>query len=93
VHRGHDWLAVIGLSWEAADDPALQQNHDWQDGFYAAILPFAKGGAYQNFVDPSLADWSTAYYGDNLPRLRAIKAKVDPDFIFRFAQAIPPAAA
>ena len=92
VHRGYDWLAVIGLSWDTADDPALQQNRDWQDGFYAAILPFAKGGAYQNFVDPSLADWSTAYYGDNLPRLRAIKAKVDPDFVFRFAQAIPPAA-
>ena len=22
VHRGYDWLAVIGLSWEAADDPS-----------------------------------------------------------------------
>ena len=93
VHRGYDWLAVVGLSWDAADDPGLPQNLDWQDGFYTAVLPFARGGAYQNFVDPALAGWSEAYYGDNLPRLRAIKAKVDPDFVFRFPQAIPPAAA
>ncbi len=54
------------------------------------LVPLAGGGAYQNFVDPSLADWQQAYYGLNLARLRAIKAKVDPDFFFRFAQAIPP---
>jgi hypothetical protein len=62
----------------------------WQDGFYDALVKLTSGGAYQNFADPSLADWQQAYYGTNLPRLCAVKAKVDPDFVFRFPQAIEP---
>ena len=36
--------------------------------------------------------WQRAYYAGNLERLREIKKRVDPDFRFRFGQAIPPAA-
>jgi FAD/FMN-containing dehydrogenase len=38
-----------------------------------------------------LANWERAYYAGNLARLREIKKQVDPDFKFRFRQAIPPA--
>ncbi len=92
VHRDSRWLLVVSASW-SEDDPAdvVDRARAWQDGFYADLGRFARGGAYQNFTDPVLQDWAEAYYGTNLPRLRAIKRAVDPDNVFRFAQSIPPA--
>jgi FAD/FMN-containing dehydrogenase len=63
----------------------------WANGVARALRPFASGQAYQNYIDPALRGWQRAYYGANLPRLREIKRTYDPDFRFRFAQAIPPA--
>jgi hypothetical protein len=93
VHRSSRWIMLIGLVWAAKDQgTVLRRAREWQDGFYAAMLPFALGGAYQNFVDPTLKDWPEAYYGSNLPRLARIKAAVDPGNVFQFAQSIRPAA-
>lgn len=63
----------------------------WINGVWRALKPFASGQAYQNYIDPQLKGWDRAYYAGNLPRLREIKKQVDPDFRFRFRQAIPPA--
>jgi FAD/FMN-containing dehydrogenase len=92
VHRDSHWLMLVGRNWTANESAhAIAQTAEWQDDFYEALRPFADGKAYQNFVDPSLVGWPRAYYGRNLDALRCIKGRVDPDRVFRFAQAIPPA--
>ncbi|WP_299846522.1 FAD-binding oxidoreductase [uncultured Roseovarius sp.] len=94
VHRDSEWLPLIGFYWTGQDqtDPALlQQGHDWQDRFYMQIVDtFGGAGAYQNFPDPSLQDFATAYFRGNLDRLRQVKAKYDPQNLFTFAQSVPP---
>jgi FAD/FMN-containing dehydrogenase len=62
----------------------------WLDDVQRLFLPVAQG-SYQNYIDPTLADWQQAYYGTNLARLRQVKRTYDPDDVFRFAQSIPPA--
>jgi hypothetical protein len=92
VHRDSIWLMDIGLNWTATDSAAtIERNLEWQSRFYAAMLPYSNGQAYQNFVDPSLTDYARAYYGSNLPRLARIKRQVDPNNLFQFPQSIPPA--
>jgi FAD/FMN-containing dehydrogenase len=89
AHRNSEWIMDVGLNWGATDSPQLvARNRAWQDKFYDAIRLFSTGGAYQNFIDPSLADWRNAYYGENLGRLQDIKKKVDPERLFNFPQAI-----
>jgi FAD/FMN-containing dehydrogenase len=87
VHRDAlfslQYLTYFGGSGRAADR--------WLGGVWRALRPYASGRAYQNYIDPQLAGWQRAYYGSNLARLREIKRQVDPDFSFRFRQAIPPA--
>jgi FAD/FMN-containing dehydrogenase len=68
-----------------------QAANRWINGVWRALRPYVSGQAYQNYIDPQLERWQRAYYGSNLERLRDIKARVDPDFRFRFPQAIPPA--
>jgi FAD/FMN-containing dehydrogenase len=63
----------------------------WINGVWRTLRPHVSGEAYQNYIDPQLEHWQRAYYGSNLERLREIKKQVDPDFRFRFRQAIPPA--
>ena len=90
VHREGSWLGRIDVGWDANAPAAdIRESLAWQNEFYRAIVPTAKGGAYQNFVDPELRDWKTAYYGSNLARLEHIKQRVDPSRVFAFAQAIP----
>jgi FAD/FMN-containing dehydrogenase len=99
VHRDSHWLMVVGLYWSEGDSHnkiLLDANRAWQDELYDAMRPRAGGGAYQNFVDPSLSHdpsrddyFARAYYGENLGKLKLVKAKADPDRVFNFNQAIP----
>lgn len=43
-------------------------------------------GAYVNYLDPGQRDWGSAYFGANLPRLRAAAALYDPDRVLDFPQ-------
>ncbi len=86
VHRNALSSAQYLAHWSSpAGEPAAGA---WLSGFYAAMRPYVSGFAYQNYIDPQLASWKHAYYSTNYPRLAKIKAKVDPDRVFTFPQAI-----
>ncbi|EUC54236.1 FAD-linked oxidoreductase [Rhizoctonia solani AG-3 Rhs1AP] len=59
------------------------------DGMLDALEPNPQA-AYPNYVDPTLtkAQWQQQYYGAHYPRLTKIKSAVDPNNVFRFAQAV-----
>ncbi len=91
VHRDSRWLVATSISWGKEDDePTIRHAKSWQRQLYELVAGLGEG-AFQNFPDRWLDDWARQYYGVNLPRLRKIKADVDPGQLFRFGQSIPPA--
>ena len=89
VHRDALFDAQYTTTWPiGAAAAAVARQHAWQQSFWQSMRPFASGQAYQNYVDPALANWRQAYYGANLARLTQVKAKYDPNRVFSFPQAI-----
>lgn len=89
VHRDAQFLVSMDTSWTEQDGPdTVAANLRWLAGLQEEVAPYAGEGAYQNFIDPDLPDWRTAYYGANYPRLVEIKKRVDPDGFFTFGQGI-----
>jgi len=90
VHRDALCQLQMSASWGAgASSATTDAVAAWLAETDAAIAPFTNGEAYQNYIDPTLADWQQAYYGANLPRLAQVKLSYDPDDVFSFAQSIP----
>lgn len=83
---------ISGFSgvWSPADDRAAD-HLAWVRGGWQRIWPFSTGGNYVNF---QLAEDDTARtadaYGKNYQRLQQVKAKYDPDNLFRVNRNIPP---
>jgi FAD/FMN-containing dehydrogenase len=74
-------------SWDNSDEAASRISQ--LEALYGIVHAHATGGAYLNYGDLDLPDWADAYWGQNLPRLRSIKSRVDPDNVFRHAQSVP----
>jgi FAD/FMN-containing dehydrogenase len=89
-HRDKNFSPVIAGIW---DDPAENEaNIQWVRDYYDAIHPFSgTEGGYVNFMSDDDAHRSEANYGANYERLVAVKAKYDPDNLFRVNQNIVPA--
>lgn len=90
VHRDSRWLMDFGLPWSAQEDDAwVTRNRARQDRLFDAMAAYGNGHSYQNFVDPALENFRTAYYGQNLSQLIDVKRRYDPNNLFKFAQSIP----
>jgi hypothetical protein len=87
--RDASWSMVIaGISSEPKDAGALRT---WGRAYWEAIHPFNLKGAYVNFMDADEANNRVELsYGGNHKRLTAIKAKYDPNNLFRVNQNIKP---
>ena len=89
--RSMGWMySADGVWGEVADDEA---NIAWARDSWTKAEPFGHAGrAYLNFPghgeDGAL---TAAAFGENYARLREIKARFDPENIFKFNQNIPPA--
>jgi FAD/FMN-containing dehydrogenase len=88
-HRDAKYATVIAGMWP---DPAQNQaNTKWVKDYYAALAPHSEKGGYTNFAAGDDQDRVSSNYGSAYPRLRKVKAKYDPDNLFRHNQNIAPA--
>jgi FAD/FMN-containing dehydrogenase len=94
-HRNALFYAEPGAGWgtrggiPATADPLTAKCQAWIAEFSKALAPYANG-AYVNVPNAGMANWQNAYWGNNVDRLRTIKAKYDPNNVFSFEQSIPP---
>ena len=92
AHRNALFSVQYNADWNVGDsDAVVAANHTWLTNTWQSMRSYASGTAYQNYVDPDLANWQQAYYSSNFARLQRVKAVYDPNNLFRFAQSIPPA--
>jgi hypothetical protein len=83
------WAEVIvGVDPEPDNAEAITQ---WTVDYWNATHPFSAGGAYVNFMMDEGQERVKATYGANYDRLTEVKAKYDPDNLFRVNQNIRPA--
>lgn len=86
-----DGQYVLNLIGQWADPAENEQHIQWVRDTWQAMVPFATGGAYLNFMGEEGADRVRAAYAGNYQRLAALKAKYDPTNFFRLNQNVPPA--
>jgi hypothetical protein len=90
VHRNALCAIESSVSWGPnPSSSAVAAGQAWLSQVADTLAPYTDGGAYQNYIDPTLGDWQQAYYGANLDRLISVKKTYDPDDFFHFAQSIP----
>lgn len=89
-YRDADFLVnIVGVWPDAATDDKLIE---WVRDYHDAIHPYSGfEGGYINFMADDDQDRIRENYGDGYDRLARIKAKWDPDNLFRLNQNIEPA--
>ena len=89
AQRNAAWVAHSMLMWDDADKDG--QHIAWARAFTADMQRFGSGGVYLNFIGDEGEDRIRAAYGTHYDRLAEIKAKYDPNNLFRRNQNIKPA--
>ena len=78
---------IVGVDPDPANN---EQMIRWSKAYWNALHPHSAGGAYVNMIMDEGADRVQAAYRDNYDRLAQIKAKYDPQNLFRVNQNIKP---
>jgi FAD/FMN-containing dehydrogenase len=88
-HRGWPYNFIVTSAWS---NPAeTERNVTWTRELFAAMRPFMADALYVNYIGDEGADGVRAAYGSKYERLAMLKAKYDPDNLFRMNQNIKPA--
>jgi hypothetical protein len=89
VHRDAAFVLAVEVNWLDSDPtPVAGANLAWLASVYAGLGPYTSNSSYQNFPDPDLPNWRSAYDGANHGRLAAVKRAYDPDNVFQHPQSI-----
>jgi len=80
-------MNVHGRWSDARDDDAVRS---WARQAFEAAAPHATGSGYVNFLTEDEGERVAASYGDNYPRLQALKHRYDPGNLFRMNLNIAP---
>lgn len=90
-HREAGWNLLIPSVW--ADPADTETNIAWTRETHAALAPHLAERRWLNYLgDDQSGDAIRNAYGPNYDRLARIKARVDPENVFRNNHNIPPAA-
>jgi FAD/FMN-containing dehydrogenase len=87
-HRNANFAMNVHTRWREPADK--QRSIDWARKLFAEAAPYATGGVYVNFMPDDETDRVSSAYGTNYARLAALKAKYDPDNLFRLNQNVQP---
>ncbi|HSO50124.1 MAG TPA: FAD-binding oxidoreductase, partial [Acidimicrobiia bacterium] len=83
--------ACVVQSMFPGGSPSAEENKQWVRSAWQALKPFSTGGNYINFqTDDESGERIAESYRDNLDRLARIKAKYDPNNLFRVNRNIRP---
>ena len=82
-------MVILGVGPDPANKALIT---NWAKEYWQVLHPYPAGGAYVNFLmdEGDGAARVKATYGDNYPRLVAIKTKHDPYHMFHVNQNIVP---
>jgi FAD/FMN-containing dehydrogenase len=86
-HRQELFLLKHAVTVPAgAADADRNRGRRWLNRSWELLRSSAAGGVFPNFPDPDLTEPARAYHGANYERLTRVKARYDPDNIFRVDQ-------
>ena len=92
VHRSEAFNVMLLAAW---DDPVdAERNICWTRSLHEDLRPHMTGGVYVNDLDDPQEEGEQrirAAFGENYDRLTMLKAKYDPENVFRSNQNIRPA--
>jgi hypothetical protein len=79
--RTEGFNVVVISQWASATE--TEQGIAWARNTFAALTPFLAPMRYLNYLEDDAVSPAAVAYGPNLPRLRQLKLKYDPENRFR----------